>query len=249
MRWIEKGPRPGCLTALARQARRHERETGTPPTANDWDPGTCAQTIRDALHSNQHGLCGYCTQRILAIGHLDLPPPNGNGGMRIEHLLPRDPETGDPRRMYDWENLLGVCGGRSGAPGGAVHDHCDRTRGSQPLTLDPHRAPHVETVLWFSREPPDGEDGDGLWLHGPEDLAVDVATLNLNNPVLRGRRRTVENEIALSLRRLSARGRSVRTWLERLLVTATTPDAAGLLPPFAPVVRQYAERKLRGLPR
>lgn len=242
MRPIEKGPPPPCLAELKGELRRVERESGQRPKPDDWAPGSCAQSIRDALHRDQHGLCGYCMQSIAPHGHRD--KPKDNRGMRIEHLITRRAES---RRMYDWPNLIGVCGGRSGAPGGAVYDHCDRARNDAPLTLSPIAPSPVETSIRFSRQAPADvdDDGDSVWIHAPAELQADLEILNLNNPALRRRRRDAEGQIARQLAALVKRRKSPLAYLRRLVETAATPEPGGTLPAFAPVVQQYAERKLR----
>jgi uncharacterized protein (TIGR02646 family) len=237
MRWIDKGSAPSCLAERRREMHRMERTTGQSHAAEDWAPGDCAPSIRESLHRDQRGLCGYCMQRIGKHGCLDLPEPVGNRGMRIEHIVARACE---PSRMYDWDNLLGVCCGRSGSPSGAIFDHCDRSRGSHALHIDPtHRAPDPEAVLSYQR----CAETDGLLIIAVPPYDGDVARLNLNNPALARRRRDAEKAVAsvLSRSRLPA---DRRRRLERMLAAATTPDAQGELPEFAPVVARYIRRKL-----
>lgn len=244
MRWIEKGSAPACLAERRREALRVERASGKEPQATDWEPGNCAPGIRASLHRDQRGLCGYCMQRIGRDGCLDLQADHEDGrvsnrGMRIEHIVAREAE---PRRMYDWDNLLGVCCGRSTGPGQAVFDHCDRTRGSTALRLDPtRRAPDPELVLSYQRC---GETG-GLLVVAGAPYDADVETLNLNHPVLARRRRVAEDAIAAELARCQKRGVSRSHALKRLLAVATTPDARGELPEFAPVAARYIERKMK----
>lgn len=238
MRRIDKGPAPPCLADCRREARRIEKETGEAPRAEDWNPGACAQPVRDALHRDQHGLCGYCMQRVGRQGCRDLPVPFGNRGMRIEHLTPREHE---PRRMYDWANLLGVCGGRSGGPSGEVFDHCDRSRGSRKLRLNPTKGPRPEDIVSYRRCP----ETDGLLIDAAPPYDADVSHLALNNPALARRRRDAERAIARLLARARP-GTDRRRLLERLLAGATTPDPNGELPEFAPVVVRYIQRKLGG---
>lgn len=175
-------------------------------------------------------------------GHRDAPPPLGNGGMRIEHLEPRSTA---PELMYDWENLLGVCGGRSGMPGGEYYTHCDRARRDRPLTIRPTAA--VEASLRYARQAPDGEvnDDPGLWLIAPAELQADVDTLHLNNPALRRARRDAEKNVATLLERRHKQGKPMVPFLRQLLQAAATPDGEGCLPAFAPVVQRYVEGKLR----
>lgn len=243
---INKGAAPRCLKGLKAETLRIEGDTGKASVASDWGPGGCSQPIRDALHRDQRGLCGYCMQRIGRNGQRDVPPPNGNRGMRIEHLTTRDDE---PTKMYDWDNLLGVCGGRSGAPGGAVYDHCDRARGNKVLRLNPTgTTPHVESVLHFSRKTPDDWQGDpkedAVWIYS-DDYGDDIKTLNLNNPALRRRRRETQKGISMQLARLARRNGNIPRRLRELAHTAATPDSNGQLPEFAAVVREFVQRKLR----
>lgn len=240
MRWIDKGAAPSCLAERRREMKRVERQTGRPTAPADWNPGACASHVRSALHRDQGGLCGYCTQRTFDRRASDYPEPTGNRGLRIEHIATRESE---PTRMYDYDNLVGVCVGLSGTPGGQVFSHCDRHRGSQTLAIDPtRRAPDPETVFTFRRCP----DTDGLLVvttEGNEDYAPDITVLNLNNPALAQRRREAERAIASALRR-TRRPAQRRRILEGYLRVMQTPDANGHLPEFAPVVERYVRRKL-----
>lgn len=237
MRSIDRGASPQCLGHLRRALLAVERETRAAPTPEMWDPGDCAQPIREALWRDQRGLCGYCMQRIEPRGHRDHPPP-GNWGMRIEHLTPRDPRTGDPRCMYAWDNLLGVCGGRSPASDEAF-DHCDRARGSTPLTVDPTRHP-VERIFRYPRR------GDGLVIEVRDDAPCDRAaverdveqTLCLNHPTLSRRRREALDGLRERLRRSKRIDQTLRRLWTRLA-------EAEPLPEFAAVLRLYVEGKMR----
>lgn len=236
---IDKGAPPGCLGQLRRALRAEIRRTGKQPRANAWAPGDCAQPIRDALHRDQRGLCGYCMQRIEPQGHRDLPPP-GNWGMRIEHITPRDPavEHGDPAQMYDWQNLLGVCGGRSPSTN-EPFDHCDRTRGSQALTVDP-TTQRVDLYFRYPRE------GNGLAIRVRADapcdqaaVSTDLVTLCLNHKALCRRRLDALNDLRTRL----GRSKNVRQTLTRAWDRLGRAD--GPLPEFAGVLRVYVARKLR----
>lgn len=236
---IDKGAAPGCLGQLRRVLRATARQTGEAPAAKAWNPGGCAQPLREALHRDQGGLCGYCMQRIEPHGHRDLPPP-GNWGMRIEHIAPRDGNIphGDPARMYDWDNLLGVCGGRSPSAN-ETFDHCDRARGSTALAVDPTRQ-QVHLIFWYPRE------GDGLAIRvhaeAPCDQAAvadDLATLRLNHPTLCARRRRALDDLRTRL----GRSKNVKRTLKRAWARLTADDRP--LPEFAGVLRIYVARKLR----
>lgn len=166
MRAIDKGAAPPCLADRQRELDRKVKETGRPPEPGDWEPKDCAQPIREALWRDQFGLCGYCTQRIETTPHVDgkIPPSRG---MRIEHIVTREDEAA---RMYEWANLLGVCGGRSSSAAGVSYDHCDRARGDQPLHIDPTRkTPDPESAFDYHRakKPPGAAHRTRPWARTP----------------------------------------------------------------------------------
>ncbi|MBU0550446.1 TIGR02646 family protein [Myxococcota bacterium] len=237
MRHIKRGHAPSCLADLRREAKRIERETQKPPTNDDWSPSDCAQPIREALWRDQHGLCAYCARSIKAIGHLDLP--SSNGGMRIEHFIPREDE---PQRMYEWNNLLGVCGGQSNGPGGNTSEqHCDRARGSTPLHMNPAGSGlRPEEVFRYRRHPERNE----LLIEADAPYNADIQTLNLNDSILAYARRQAEQAVAKRLKS-AKNAQERRQLLERRLKAATTPNDEGQLPAFAPVVERYVRQKLR----
>ncbi|NOY26594.1 MAG: hypothetical protein GXP62_12030 [Oligoflexia bacterium] len=241
MRSISKGDEPACVASLRREMRRAQQETGRQPVADDWNLGDCAQPVRQALCVEQQGLCAYCMQRIKPHGYRS--ELHTRGGMKVEHFEDR---ATHPERMYDWDNLLGVCGGEFRGSAGLV-EHCDTSRGSQPLCVNPATTspPCPEDAFTFEKRPPDGiANGQGLWIH-PTDPAYqrDIDRLNLNADHLVYNRWSVLHELG---KRLSACGdeASRRKFLRRRFVAAATPGRHGLLP-FAPLVADYVERKMR----
>jgi hypothetical protein len=149
--------------------------------------------------------------------------------MKIEHFVAR---SDDPRRMYDWGNLLGVCDGvLRGGPEGEVFI-CDTARGDRPLHVHPAKPPPRPEDVFII-----GKSGE----LDPRDAAAaaDCATLNLNHPRLVARRRAVIDDLRKRLRK-DDDAKAVR----RLLQTFSTPTRNGL-PEHARVAIEYLQRKLR----
>lgn len=248
MRAIEKGAEPPCLAGMRREARRIEQDTGKPPASDDWAPGDCGDAIRTALCREQHGLCAYCMRRIR---------PHGSG-MKIEHFVTRSHE---PRRMYDWDNLLGVCDGvmRGGSKGKTFT--CDTARGDRPLHINPAKPPPKPEDVFIIRK--SGEiiiEGDDARadretrdLNHPPPVAViedprtrlrsnakaDREILNLNHPRLVAGRRAVIDDLRRRLR-----SNDETKAIRRLLQTFSTPTRDGL-PEHARVAVEYLQQKLR----
>lgn len=149
--------------------------------------------------------------------------------MRIEHFAAR---SEDPSRMYDWDNLLGVCNGvLPGGPAGVAHT-CDVARGDRFLHIHPAKPPpRPEQVFVFERT--------GMVNAKSEEAEADRATLNLNAARLVAGRRGVIDVLRKRLRREDD-PRAIR----RLLAIASTPTRNGL-PEYARVATEYLERKLR----
>lgn len=223
MRRIDKGSEPPCLAEVRREARRIELETGRAPQGDDWDLKECAKPVRDALCREQLGLCVYCMVRIESRGYRE-----GSGGMKIEHFVAR---SQDPRLMYEWHNLFGVCGGRY-MWNGVVVETCDTARKHRPLYVHPAgRMPDPEEVFTA--------DNSGRLNGNTPEAESDLQTLNLNAGHLVWNRKGVIEQ----LREKLSQDDSPAT-LRRLYRAATTPGPDGL-PPYAPIAARYLERKLR----
>jgi uncharacterized protein (TIGR02646 family) len=170
MRRIEKGREPACLATL-----RADLE-GRAPTAADWGMvhGDQKQQMRDAAFAEQNGLCAYCASRLSDRTAADESRPD-KGGMKIEHWAARNAV---PSRLFDWENLLGVCPGVviGGDEQGTFH--CDAHRGhlgvaQQGLHHNPNKFP--PDVATFFRYTTAGEV-----LSDDAGARLDVERLNLN---------------------------------------------------------------------
>ena len=91
MRAIAKGPEPASLTA--------HRQTPHCNYDNYPDKGA----LRNALVTEQRGICCYCMGRIR----------NGPATMKIEHWRS---QSGHPAEQLTYRNLLGACLGGHGQP-------------------------------------------------------------------------------------------------------------------------------------
>lgn len=148
--------------------------------------------------------------------------------MRVEHWAPRSRE---PDKTFDWDNLLGVCGGIFEVAHGAHEQTCDKARGDQALELHPARH-EVQQLLRYTA-------AGGI--HSDDQRAnKDIEVLNLASPTLTANRAEVWRRQGQRLRRNDSDGT-----LRRMLQSAQTPGRDGSLPPYAPVIEYYARRKLR----
>ncbi len=221
MRTIPKAPEPSCLAGLRREAARIERDTSRPPTGGDWEPKDCGDAIRRGLWAEQSGLCAYCMRRMQPTGC----------GMKIEHFVARSAE---PRRMYDWDNLLGVCDGVwRGGPAGEVYT-CDTHRGDRKLHVHPasESPPRPEEVFRFAK--------DGRVEARGTEAGSDCETLNLNaTPLVEARQQVIRG-----LRRRLMSDDSARA-ITRLIAVFETPGRDHSLPEHARLAAEYLRRKLR----
>ncbi len=242
MRRIEKRGEPPCLEGRRQElARICAEQGGRKPENRDWNPSGCAGPMRAALVAEQRGLCAYCMQTISPHGPLDYPAPQGNGGTRIEHFLPREDYAED---MYEWSNLLGACVGYYGRPG-HWDETCDRAKKATLSPVHPCRFPPDVAALFTYRRA--GTSSRLLLIESADAggrAAIEV--LNLNAQHLAERRREVQVRISREI----AKQKDVRrqkSLLGSLLVAFTEPDARGTLPAFAPIGAQYVRRKLEAL--
>lgn len=233
MRTIEKGSGVRCL---------HAARAGAPVSGFVWPPQEegCVDSVRSELIAEQGSLCAYCMQRIKTHGYRDGRP--GDGGMKVEHWLDR---ATAPGRMYDWDNLLGVCGGEFADPNGMVR-HCDASRGATRLHIHPAggTALRPEDELEFKRRPP-GQQArpyPGVWVHGrTEEARRDIEVLNLNAEHLVRNRRSAVEAVSRRLLQADSKGRIRRSL--RIIWNEATGD--GALPPFARVVQEYVQKQMR----
>lgn len=121
MRHIQKRRAPALLTNYrASPGAKYDGDSGFPPVK---------ESIRQALVTEQRGLCCFCEKRIV---------PSASG-MRIAHRIP---QSTSPDLDLDWANLLGACTGNEGK----TPTHCDVAQHDTPLELDPTQAAHCATL-------------------------------------------------------------------------------------------------------
>lgn len=221
MKLIHKGGEPHCLATIRREADRIEYESGSPPGPDDWDLKACVDMVRMRLHEDQGGLCSYCCGRIASTGY----EPTSRVGMKIEHFVAR---TTDPRRMYEWTNLLGVCGGRYFWAGNMVRT-CDEARGARGLSLHPAQTPNLDSLVLPQR--------DGRLVGQTQDAKTMIDVLRLNEDVLCRNRAAVISDLQERLSKDDS-----TTELIHLLRVATPPP----FPPYSFVAEWYLRLKLRG---
>jgi len=242
VRQIEKQPEPSCMAELRREIKRITKESGQEVSNKDWSivSGEQKQAMREALNQEQFGLCAYCMVRILSEQFIDEILPSG---MKIEHFEPRDSHAD---RMFDWDNLLGVCGGIYHSPNGPIH-HCDDSRGCQPLHVNPATSspPHSEDVFQYNLTGklsiiPCGDCGESDCPY-----CSDLKVLNLNADHLIQNRRSVLEDLQTELRKIGSKDESkIPKFLRDRYKLATVPHN-NQLPPYAPVAAKYLQKKLR----
>ena len=156
MRAITKGREPVSLTT------HHQ----TPHS--DYDNYREKDELRQALVTEQRGLCCYCMVRIR--------PERAH--MKIEHW---QCQRHYRHEQLNYRNLLGACLGGHGQP--AKLQHCDTRKGDKDLEWNPtDPAHHIETRIRY--------EVDGS-IHSDEvDFNGQLNdVLNLNLPVLKNNRK------------------------------------------------------------
>ena len=121
-----------------------------PPQISSWQnfrdqAGSSYNELRDALVRLQHGLCGYCEQRI----------PRDD--TQVEHVIPRNADTNGNDHELDYTNMIACCKGGTAVniygPNTIQPDEdrvgdesCGQAKGDtqDELLLDPRNLP----ILW-----------------------------------------------------------------------------------------------------
>lgn len=242
MRRVRKTSEPTCLAACRRELRREHQATGR-TSASDWDKlGACAREVRAALVRDQDGLCAYCGRRLIRPAEDLGEEPGAAGCMKIEHFEAR---SRAPERMFDWDNLLGVCSGHF-VIGGQTITTCDSARGNRTLHIHPVTHPRDPSELFpvhTGRLRDDhGNPRLGEVLPQGEDALADTTTLHLNASLLIGDRARMIRDLRVLLSKDDSPAA-----LRRLLRVNTIAGSDGL-PPYAHVAAAYLHRKLRARP-
>ena len=221
--------------------------------------GETYHAVLSELLAGQQGLCGYCEQRLTR--------PSGDlvvNDYQIEHVLPNsgEPNSGEPKRVLEWTNLMLCCGG------GTWKHHGDSTRyqpptrtnlscgqskadDELPASCDPRSFPWAESLVSI------GIDGRmRAKLDACERAGVDSATLQsmiderlgLNCERLRLARESVVNNLLSWVNDLfdwalsnapNLPDDTVERMRAELAGGRLGPDAHGYLRPFWTTERQY----------
>ena len=214
MKAITKGPEPVSLTA--------HRQT---PHC-DYDNYAAKNELRNALVTEQRGLCCYCMGRIRP----------EQASMKIEHWRSQARYSGE---QLSYRNLLAACLGGHGRP--AHLQHCDTRKGEGDLEWNPaDPAHHIETRIRYE---PDGS------IHASEvDFDGQINNvLNLNLPVLKNNRKAVYDAVLQWWER-QRRGNQGRAPRERLECERTRHNAGvGEVAPYVQVAVWLLGQKLAGM--
>lgn len=208
MRTIRKGPEPVGLT----QYRLSENPS--------YEGYPDKDTLRNALVSEQRGLCCYCLSRIRA----------DRESMKIEHWLPQKGKKGNETKQLSYKNLLGACKGNEGGP--ALH--CDSSKGMRELSRNPANPEHrVEDLVHFN--------GDGKIQSPDPNFNTELnEVLNLNFKFLQSNRRDTLNAFTTAIVKRDAD----RSTLEKWLRTWNGESEAGDLRPYCQVVVYWLRKRL-----
>lgn len=158
MRAIAKGQEPPSLIA--------HRQT---PHC-DYDNYAAKDDLREALVSEQRGLCCYCMERI----------ESNQNKMKIEHWRC---QADHPEDRLNYRNLLGACLGGHRQP---THlQHCDTRKGDRDLRWNPANPDHhIERHIRYEM------DGS-IRSDDPEFDTQLNKVLNLNLPKHRNNRKAI----------------------------------------------------------
>lgn len=187
---------------------------------------------RQRLCVEQTGLCAFCLGRIRPAS----PIIDTATGTTLAHV---EPLQLAPRRIFEWDNLVGACPGGSGTA-----RHCDNLQGNRRLYINPASTPGLERHIRYS-------DGGRLRYVGPtlcgrtrvQIQAEFDEILGLNIERLQANRAALIDEARREMERLGwTRGnleREIRRW--------STPGPDGYVPYFCVAVF-YLAKKLAAQP-
>ena len=191
--------------------------------------------LRGALAKIQHGLCAYCES--------SLP----DYGAQVEHVIPKNAQTGEPARALDYTNLIACCSGIAQSVTGAGRrepgESCGQAKGETNAAdfIDPRILPALPGLLRVLLD--DGEitpDEPACLVAGfsARSIGRTIAILGLNAPRLKRERLSRINDLyevaERHLGNLDA-PEFIENWARRELL----PDSHGVLPDFFTTRRAY----------
>lgn len=153
---IHKKKEPRSLTKLRAKLGSRAKDP-THDVMKELDKET-NEAVRQALLEEQHSVCCYCTC------------PISRDNLRVEHW---DPQKLAPERRLEWRNLLGACSGNKGQPG---QTHCDISKGSERIEIDPQSAKY-DKALRYTNSGKMITDDPGLQKEVDEILCLNVEKL------------------------------------------------------------------------
>ena len=226
MRYIKKLPEPKELSAA---------KCGGLTLYDDM-----TKEVRDAvkiqLLKEQGYICAYCMRRIRHY------PDFSTQEMQIEHYIAQSSETGkkEPSLSVEYRNMLGVC------PGGkysGVHDiknrTCDQHRGDRDLTVNPLDNRLIDQVQYKS---------DGTIYSENSNIDHDLnEILNLNCTAAKlpvNRKAALCQFQSAIAKDYQGKTLTKKDWAS-LLERVTAGNTDGELMPFAGIVVNYIEKRLR----
>lgn len=215
MKAINKGDEPPSLTA-------HRK---TP--CCDYDNYADMEALRQALVTEQRGLCCYCMGRV----HV------GPDTMKVEHW---QCQSRYPAEQLNYRNLLGACLGGQGQPSNL--QHCDTRKENRDLQWNPaDPGHHIETRIRYELDGSIRSD-DATFNAQLEDV------LNLNIAILKNNRRA--EWIAVTewwkLEKARLQGPVPRTRLQSERDRRSAGDLS--LRPFCQVAVWWLDQRLNRMP-
>ncbi len=211
MRAITKGAEPLTLTA--------HRKT----THSDYDNYKDKETLRNALVTEQRGICCYCMGRIRSDW----------GTMKIEHW---HCQRHYPAEQLAYRNMLAACRGGEGQPK-HLH-HCDTRKGDLELKWNPADPGHrIEARIRYERNGRIRSDN-------PEFDAQLSSVLKLNLIRLMNNRKGVLDAVLewWEQERARVHGRVPKERFER--ERRRLAEGEGELQPFCQVAVWWVEQRL-----
>lgn len=181
------------------------------------------EDIRTELIKEQGRICAYCMRRIS-----DKLNAYGQPKMTIEHYIPR---SVDSSLALNYLNMLGVCKGGEKGPGHLRH--CDKSRGNNPLVIDPRKKNCEDLIKYTPRGEVYSDD---------ERINYDLDnTLNLNIRSLKDGRATA---IELSRQILKSFSKGA---IQNKIKELESLNKKGQYAEFCQAAIYYLQKKLRQL--
>lgn len=223
MKKIFKGQEPLSLAT-------HRRVNNT-----DYDGFREKQELREALVTEQRGICCYCMQRIKP---LELT-------MKIEHFQSR---SGYPSERLVYNNLFGACLGNEKAE---AESHCDTFKGSKEFHFHMCNSGSIHTEIKYKTDGEIYSDNEDLNFELGADIDENEKNerkfkpgiLNLNTiNLIRDRKKTLDGFKDYLVR--YKKGKLSKDKVIRLRNKWLGNSHADLLEPYCMIVVYYLEKKI-----